>query len=262
MLVIQRLIRCNTFQSPNLSGIKVNRRWISQTKALLNQDESQGPKTINDTTTIKSKKNRINKLSDLVQIKADGPPISDPNQRLSPISFINQGKYKIPKDWRKDKEMPEWKRQKFALNEKFEGKTWNPAKRLSREEMNGVRMLKQELPDMTTTDIAQTFKVSPEAIRRILKSKWTPTLKEEENMFDRWRKRGEKVKVIMSKKEGSSSKKISISEKDGYQVISNTKSKRREIDPTTGDSKTMRFKHKKPFKNASKPVKRLQDIMF
>ena len=37
------------------------------------------------------------------------------------------------------------------------------------------------------------FKVSPEAIRRILKSKWEPNEEEQERRAERWERRGEKI---------------------------------------------------------------------
>jgi hypothetical protein len=41
--------------------------------------------------------------------------------------------------------------------------------------------------------LAKEFKVSPEAIRRILKSKWRPTAEEAAARNERWTKRGEKI---------------------------------------------------------------------
>ncbi|PHH61990.1 hypothetical protein CDD81_7681 [Ophiocordyceps australis] len=89
--------------------------------------------------------------------------------------------------------MPEWKKQKEALKVKFpEG--WRPLRRLSPDAMKGVRALHAQLPDVYTTEVlANRFMVSPEAIRRILKSKWEPTLKEEEDRRRRWYERGKQV---------------------------------------------------------------------
>lgn len=41
--------------------------------------------------------------------------------------------------------------------------------------------------------LADHFKVSPEAIRRILKSKWQPNDTEHEARMERWDKRGERI---------------------------------------------------------------------
>jgi len=52
---------------------------------------------------------------------------------------------------------------------------WNPPKKLSREAMEGLRTLHDHDPEtFTTTVLANRFKISPEAVRRILKSRWRP----------------------------------------------------------------------------------------
>jgi hypothetical protein len=45
----------------------------------------------------------------------------------------------------------------------------------------------------TTPVLAENFKVSPEAIRRILKSKWQPSPEDQESRRQRWERRGERV---------------------------------------------------------------------
>ncbi|KAK1226214.1 Required for respiratory growth protein 9 mitochondrial [Marasmius sp. AFHP31] len=53
---------------------------------------------------------------------------------------------------------------------------WNPPKKLSREAMEGLRELYHlDKEKFSTPVLAQKFKISPEAVRRILKSKWQPT---------------------------------------------------------------------------------------
>ncbi|CCE66147.1 hypothetical protein TPHA_0O01800 [Tetrapisispora phaffii CBS 4417] len=89
--------------------------------------------------------------------------------------------------------LPEWKKQNIALKKKFNGERWNPLKKLSRLEMNNVKLLKSNFPDMTATQLANQFKVSPETIRRILKSKWTPNEDEIVKLEERWKRRGEKI---------------------------------------------------------------------
>jgi hypothetical protein len=84
--------------------------------------------------------------------------------------------------------------QKEALKEKLGGEAWNPRKRLSPDTMEGIRHLHTTQPDKFTTPIlANYFKVSPEAIRRILKSKWRPSDEEAEERMQRWDKRGERI---------------------------------------------------------------------
>lgn len=91
-------------------------------------------------------------------------------------------------------ERPSWQVQKAALKEKLGGEAWNPRKKLSPDTMEGIRHLHQTQPDKFTTPVlADHFKVSPEAIRRILKSKWRPSDEEHEARMQRWDKRGERI---------------------------------------------------------------------
>ncbi|KAF6237894.1 hypothetical protein HO173_004095 [Letharia columbiana] len=93
----------------------------------------------------------------------------------------------------KDQREP-WQTQKSALSEKFGPRGWLPRKRLSPDTLEGIRALHAQQPDKFTTPIlADQFKVSPEAIRRILKSKWRPKDEEEERRRQRWEKRGENI---------------------------------------------------------------------
>lgn len=53
---------------------------------------------------------------------------------------------------------------------------WNPPRKLSREAMDGLRELHHfDKATFTTPVLAEKFKISPEAVRRILKSKWEPS---------------------------------------------------------------------------------------
>lgn len=83
-----------------------------------------------------------------------------------------------------------WRVQKEALKEKFpEG--WNPRRRLSPDALAGIRALNSQFPDIyTTSRLAEKFEVSAEAIRRILKSKWQPSVEEEQKRQERWHRRG------------------------------------------------------------------------
>lgn len=80
------------------------------------------------------------------------------------------------------------------MKEKLGGEAWSPRKKLSPDTMEGMRHLHQTQPDKFTTPVlADHFKVSPEAIRRILKSKWRPSDEEHEARMQRWDKRGERI---------------------------------------------------------------------
>lgn len=92
------------------------------------------------------------------------------------------------------KKKERWQIEKAAIKAKLGGEAWNPRKKLSPDTMEGIRHLNQTQPQRFTTPLlAQHFKVSPEAIRRILKSKWQPSDGEREERLKRWDKRGERI---------------------------------------------------------------------
>ncbi|CRJ84704.1 Required for respiratory growth protein 9 like [Verticillium longisporum] len=86
-----------------------------------------------------------------------------------------------------------WQLQKDALKKKFpEG--WRPMKRLSPDAVAGIRALHAQFPEeYTTAKLVEKFEISPEAVRRILKSKWQPSPQEEEERQTRWFRRGKDV---------------------------------------------------------------------
>ena len=86
-----------------------------------------------------------------------------------------------------------WRIQKDALDKKFPS-GWNPPKKLSPDALEGIRHLHATAPErFTTAVLAEEFKVSPEAIRRILKSRWRPSEAEAESRRKRWEKRHERI---------------------------------------------------------------------
>ncbi|KAJ7073523.1 hypothetical protein B0H15DRAFT_736270, partial [Mycena belliarum] len=67
-----------------------------------------------------------------------------------------------------------WTAHRAALKGAFPD-GWNPPRKLSREAMDGLRQLHRVDPTTFTTPVlAERFRVSPEAVRRILRSSWTP----------------------------------------------------------------------------------------
>lgn len=226
MLLIRRILR-GANGITHLAGYGLlSRRYFSHSSTLLNRtkssSKSDSANSLEDNKVkIQKEKKQAKTLDQIIKIEtteAPKPPAETLERRLSPLEFMNQGRSKIPENWRKDQMMPEWKRQKYALGEKFKGKAWNPVKKLSRDEMESVRMLKRELPDMTSKDLSDHFKISPEAVRRILKSKWTPSLEEEEDIYERWKKRGEKIKNLYIEKYGTDTKVIIKNTGDGSGV--------------------------------------------
>lgn len=101
-----------------------------------------------------------------------------------------------------------WKRHRERIKEIFpEG--WNPQRKLSREAMVALRSLHAMDKEMFTTPLlASKFKISPEAVRRILRSKWEPSKEKRAQMAERERKERE-VRVVRSRIE-EKRKKIQI----------------------------------------------------
>ncbi|KAJ7652162.1 hypothetical protein DFH06DRAFT_954059, partial [Mycena polygramma] len=68
-----------------------------------------------------------------------------------------------------------WQAHRAALRHTFPD-GWNPPRKLSREAMDGLRQLHRVDPERFTTPVlTERFRVSPEAMRRILKSRWAPS---------------------------------------------------------------------------------------
>ncbi|KAK9763418.1 hypothetical protein K7432_009901, partial [Basidiobolus ranarum] len=70
---------------------------------------------------------------------------------------------------------PSWARRKVSVGQSLQGDQWNPSKKVARSTMEKIRFLKNELPEEWTIDkISKEFKISFEAVRRILRSKFQP----------------------------------------------------------------------------------------
>jgi len=66
---------------------------------------------------------------------------------------------------------------------------WKPPQKISREAMDGLRACHTHDPEKFTTPVlADKFKISPEAVRRILKGKWKPTPEREAKMIEKGRR--------------------------------------------------------------------------
>ena len=115
------------------------------------------------------------------------------------IEFLTGNANKVGSN-QKDKVIPLWKQRDETTKKKIKGERWNPSKRLSREGMDNVRLLKQQMPHLTASDLGAHFKISPDAIRRILKSNFKQTEEESINIQKRWKKRGEMIKQLHENK--------------------------------------------------------------
>lgn len=85
------------------------------------------------------------------------------------------------------KKMPEWEKREETLRKRYGA--WNPTRKLSRQQITDIRELKQQWPQMKTKHLADHFSINPESIRRILKSKWTPSEEELESLNQRAERR-------------------------------------------------------------------------
>jgi neugrin len=66
---------------------------------------------------------------------------------------------------------------------------WAPPHKLSRAAMDGLRALHAHNPDTFTTPVlADKFRISPEAVRRILRGKWQPTQEQQVRLLERERR--------------------------------------------------------------------------
>ncbi|KAH9994527.1 hypothetical protein BJV74DRAFT_830961 [Russula compacta] len=66
---------------------------------------------------------------------------------------------------------------------------WAPPYKLSRAAMDGLRALHAHDPDTFTTPVlANKSCISPEAVRRILRSKWQPTPEQRARLLERERR--------------------------------------------------------------------------
>ena len=86
-----------------------------------------------------------------------------------------------------------WMLQKEALKKKFPD-GWQPRKKLSPDALAGIRALNGQFPEVYTTKaLADKFEMSPEAIRRILRSRWQPSEEEDRKRHERWVARGKSI---------------------------------------------------------------------
>lgn len=101
---------------------------------------------------------------------------------------------KSEKQQPKEREIEPWRVRKEAVKRKLNGASWDPKKKVSPDAMEGIRAMNAEHPEHFTTEVLSVqFGLSPEAVRRILKSKWRPNEATEEDRRQRWDRRGERI---------------------------------------------------------------------
>jgi len=89
----------------------------------------------------------------------------------------------------------EWRRHRLAIKEAFP-QGWSPSRKLSREAMDGMRAMHMyDKNTFPTPVLAEKFKISPEAVRRILRSKWEPSREQRARFAERERRSREERKM-------------------------------------------------------------------
>jgi len=182
------------------------RKWIqfhygklaSNAKAGLSSPRNPSNRSFNTQSkpTVGSPPDNGNDLKSQASVKAK--PSNSKGRKEKKVSekklgATNDSKPTVQEKQRNSKREP-WQIQKEALEKKFGEDGWNPRKRLSPDTIEGIRAMHKQYPaDFTTSVLAHQFRVSPEVIRRILKSKWTPSPEEMEKRRERWDRRGERI---------------------------------------------------------------------
>ncbi|KAF8137506.1 hypothetical protein EV363DRAFT_1155804 [Boletus edulis] len=82
----------------------------------------------------------------------------------------------------------EWRRHREQIKKTFPD-GWNPTRKVSRDAMDGLRSLHAFDKDtFSCAVLADKFKISPEAVRRILRSKWEPSREKRGRLAERERR--------------------------------------------------------------------------
>ncbi|KAL2073509.1 hypothetical protein VTL71DRAFT_10835 [Oculimacula yallundae] len=158
-------------------------------RAEWSQTRSENAKTFTSGDVPRTLIRRTTANSPLV-IKFDNPPAFVRKKEADKAD--GRSRSRPQDDWVPPPRDP-WMAEKNAVKEKYpEG--YKPMKKLSPDAISGIRALHAQMPERYTTwALSQEFEVSPESIRRILKSKWRPDSEEETERQRRWFKRGESI---------------------------------------------------------------------
>lgn len=143
-------------------------------------------------------KDNINRASGMRRVSKISPTLSQ-DMDIKPVQDRCLAKHLLSvksSTGRSPNSREVWQVQKQSLLKKFGSSGWMPRKRLSPDALEGIRALHSQFPEKYSTPVlAEEFKVSPEAVRRILRSKWRPNEEEEESRRKRWDRRDRKSVV-------------------------------------------------------------------
>ncbi|KAJ6595704.1 hypothetical protein DFH09DRAFT_145348 [Mycena vulgaris] len=107
-----------------------------------------------------------------------------------------------------------WQAHRKTLKEAFPD-GWNPPRKLSREAMDGLRQLNRVDPETFTTPVlAERFRISPEAVRRILKSRWAPPQERRTKLLTREAKAKAAKLSLSGLRERLEAEKVALSRED------------------------------------------------
>lgn len=91
------------------------------------------------------------------------------------------------------KTLESWMVNKAILQAKFRGAQWDSKKKLSPAAREGIKTLHKNHPEYTTAKLSELFEISPEVVRRVLRSKWEPDTETQEARLQHWVRRGGSV---------------------------------------------------------------------
>jgi len=184
----QRRMEAGTYRAPAEARKKEEANESQVQTVLAKLDELEGPRLDRKQALEKFKKHQAAKADasgkkDSIFAKAASSKDRDSRWKSDKTTFT--------KEWKPKKDV--WQVQKESLDRKFGEAGWQPRKRLSPDTMDGIRALHASNPAAYgSATLSEHFKISPEAIRRILKSKWRANDQEAEDRRIRWERRGAK----------------------------------------------------------------------
>lgn len=179
-------------KNPSFKTVEIDEKDPAATK-LRRTVEGGGPGKVRSVTSAASNHFKYADITKVRRTQTNSPNIQPRRARFDaqPKRPSTSGQ---PLEKKKIEDVS-WTTQKNALKEKFK-EGWQPRKKLSPDAMEGIRDLHEQDPDKYSTELlAQQFQMSPEAIRRILKSKWSSKQGAEklQERRERWAKRHDRI---------------------------------------------------------------------
>ncbi|KAK7462856.1 Required for respiratory growth protein 9 mitochondrial [Stygiomarasmius scandens] len=151
--------------------------------------------------------------------------LSEDDDAVNGVRSSRSGKTSFRRKPSKEPTPQQFKAHRTAMQKEFP-QGWNPPRKLSREAMEGLRQLYHlDKEKFSTPVLAERFKISPEAVRRILKSKWVQPrerrekamVKDREDMtLTRLKERLKERKEIEQVIENRTGRSIGANGKDGF----------------------------------------------